>query len=52
MFTDLRFWLLLVIVDNNVLRVSFDAVSDLFSKMFILSSSNPQATRRAFRTDL
>ena len=50
MSIDLRFRLLLIIVDNNVLRVSFDTVGDSFSKVFLLSS-NPRATGRAFLTD-
>ena len=51
MSIGLRFKLLLIIVDSNFLKVSFNAVGDSFSKVIILSSSNPRATRWAFGTD-
>ena len=35
-------------VDSNVLKVSFDAVGDSFSKVFRPSSSQPHATKHAF----
>ena len=40
MSIDLRFQLLVIMVDGNVLKVSFDAVGDSFSKVFRPSSSN------------
>ena len=49
---DLRFQLLVVMVDSNVLKVSFDAVDDSLSKVFRLCSSKPRGTIRAFGFDL
>ena len=51
MYIDLRFQLLVITVDSNVLKVSFDAIGDSFSKVFRLSSSKPRATKRAFGFD-
>ena len=48
MSIDLRFQLFLIMVDSNVLEVSFDAVGDSFSNVFRLSSSKPHATKCAF----
>ena len=51
MSIDLRFQLLVIMVDSNVLKVSFVAVGDSFSKVFRLSSSKSHATKRAFSFD-
>ena len=48
MSIDLRFQLLVIMVDSNVFEVSLDAVGDYFSKVFRLSSSKPWATKCAF----
>ena len=50
MSIDLTFQLL-VMVDNNVFKVSFDAVGDTFSKLLSLSSSKPHAAKLAFSFD-
>ena len=48
MSIDLRFQLLVIMVDSNVFEVSLDAVGDYFSKVFRQSSSKPRATKCAF----
>ena len=48
---DLRFQLLVIMVDSNVLKVSFDAIGDSFSKVFRLSSLKSCATKRVFGFD-
>ena len=51
MSIDLTFQLLVIMVDNNVFKVSFDAVGDTFSKLLWLSSSKPHAAKLAFSFD-
>ena len=51
MFIDLRFQLLVIMVDSNVLKLSFVADGDSFSKVFRLSSSKSRATKGAFSFD-
>ena len=51
MSIDLRFQLLVIMIDSNVLKVSFYAVGSSFSKSFRLSSSKPRATKRTFGFD-
>ena len=48
MSIDLRFQLLVIMIDSDVFKVSF---GDYFLKAFRLSSSKPRATKGAFSFD-